>query len=256
MHQAHPIARRTVVADLGRGTVALAVLGIVGCSPGSAGSGPASARGSNAAAAGGSAPPVSGSATSWHRVHLGFVSAYIVTRGGEAAIVDTGVAGSEGAIEEALTAAGLAWSGVGHLVLTHRHNDHVGSAAAILERAPDAAAYAGAEDAPRIPVPRALVTVGHGDRVFDLEIVTAPGHTPGSICVLDTVAGVLVTGDALRSEGGRPIGPNPQVTDDMDVAMASVRKLASLRFDTLLVGHGDPVEAAASAAVAELAAQS
>ena len=256
MSLTHPIARRTFVAELGRGTVALAVLGIVGRSPGSTGSDRAAPGGATASADGGSAPPASPSPTTWHRVPLGFVSAYILARGGEAAIVDAGVPGSEDAIEAALTAAGLGWSSVGHLVLTHRHNDHVGSAAAVLGRAPDATAYAGVADASRIAVPRALVTVGDGDRVFDLEIVTAPGHTPGSICVLDAVAGVLVAGDALRSAGGRPTGPNPQFTEDMDLAMASVRKLAGLRFDTLLVGHGDPVEGAASAAVAEFGAHS
>lgn len=254
MYQPHPIARRTFVAELGRGTFALTILGILGCSPGDSAS-PRPPSGSSAGSIGSGSPPP-GSATSWSRVNLGFVSAYILARGGEAAIVDTGVAGSEAAIEEALVAAGLGWSSVGHLVLTHRHNDHVGSAAAVLERAPDATACAGAEDAARISVPRALVAVGDGDRVFDLEIVTAPGHTPGSICVLDPAAGVLVAGDALRSQGGRPTGPNPQFSEDMDAALASVRKLASLRFDTLLVGHGDPVEGAASALVAELAAQS
>jgi hypothetical protein len=35
-----------------------------------------------------------GEGHSWHRVNLGFVSAYIVYRGEEATIVDTGVDGS------------------------------------------------------------------------------------------------------------------------------------------------------------------
>ena len=73
---------------------------------------------------------------------------------------------------------GLDWSAVGHLILTHRHNDHVGSAAEIMEAAPEAAAYAGAEDIPAISVPRPLTPVEDGDRVFDLQIVTTPGHTP------------------------------------------------------------------------------
>ena len=95
--------------------------------------------------------------TSWHRVDLGFVSAYVLARGGEAAVVDTGVPGNEGAILEALEAAGLGWSDVGHVILTHRHQDHVGSAPAVLDAAPGAAAYAGAADIPAIDVPRALV---------------------------------------------------------------------------------------------------
>ena len=41
----------------------------------------------------------------------------------------------------------------------------------------------------------------------------------------------------------------------MDEAKRSIAKLAELGFETLLVGHGDPIENGASAAVAELAAQ-
>ena len=39
---------------------------------------------------------------------------------------------------------------VGHLILTHHHGDHAGSAADVMERAPSAAGYAGAEDIPEI----------------------------------------------------------------------------------------------------------
>ena len=52
-----------------------------------------------------------------------------------------------------------------------------------------------------------------------------------------------------------PSLPSPQFTDDMDEAPASVAKLGRLTFETLLVGHGDPIESGASAMVAELAAQ-
>jgi len=95
-----------------------------------------------------------------------------------------------------------------------------------------------------------------GDLLPGLRVIHAPGHTAGSICVLDAEAGVLVAGDALRSAGGRPALPDPGFSDDMDEALASVAKLGALTFETLLVGHGDPVEGGASAAVAELAAQS
>jgi glyoxylase-like metal-dependent hydrolase (beta-lactamase superfamily II) len=186
-------------------------------------------------------------------VDLGFVSAYVLVRSGEAAVVDTGVAGSEDDIEAALAATGLGWDAVGHVILTHLHGDHIGSATAVLTAAPDATGYAGAADIPGISVPRALTPVGDGDRVFDLRIVATPGHTPGHISVLDEVGGVLVAGDALTSAGGRAAGPDPQFTPDMATAGASVAKLGALTFETLLVGHGDPVTAGASAQVAELA---
>ncbi len=263
MHPYRTLARRTFVADLGRGAFALAVLGVAGCAP--AASGTASPRASAAPTPASSAsappqatgdtssPPVAGS-SSWARVNLGFVSAYVLVHGGAAAIVDTGVAGSTDAIEESLRAVGLGWSAVGHLVLTHHHSDHAGSASEILDRAPDATGYAGAEDIASITVPRALTPVQDGDRVFDLQVITAPGHTAGSICVLDpSGGGILVAGDALRTEGGRPALPSPQFTDDMDEALASVAKLGDLTFETLLVGHGEPIEAGASSLLAALA---
>ena len=266
------IDRRTFIADLGRGAFALAVVSVAACSPGtlaSARPSPAQASASpqgsppggsepSASAAAGSPPsgnPPARDGLTWQRVDLGFVSAYVLVRGGQAVVVDTGVGGSSGAIEDALVAAGLDWSAVGDLILTHRHNDHVGSAAEIMEAAPDAAAYAGAEDISAIKSPRPLTPVGDGDRVFDLQIVTTPGHTPGSISVFDSVGGLLVAGDALRTEGGKPTLPGAQFTEDMDEARRSISKLAELGFEMLLVGHGDPIENGASAAVAELAAQ-
>jgi glyoxylase-like metal-dependent hydrolase (beta-lactamase superfamily II) len=264
-----PIDRRTFIADLGRGAFALAVVSLAACSPGALASArPSAPAQASSSPTGGSEPSVSTAGVSppsgnppardgltWQRVDLGFVSAYVLVRGGQAVIVDTGVGGSAGAIEESLAGVGLDWSDVGHLILTHRHNDHVGSAAEVMDAAPDAAAYAGAEDIPAISVPRPLTPVSDGDRVFDLQIVTTPGHTPGSISVYDAVSGLLVAGDALGTEGGKPTLPGAQFTEDMDEAKRSIAKLAELGFGTLLVGHGEPIENGASAAVAELAAQ-
>jgi glyoxylase-like metal-dependent hydrolase (beta-lactamase superfamily II) len=119
--------------------------------------------------------------------------------------------------------------------------------------APDAVGYAGAEDIAAIAVPRPLVAVADGDRVFDLLIVATPGHTAGHIAVLDDVGGILVAGDALGTTGGTLMGSNPQFTADPDAAKASVAKLGALSYETLLVGHGEPILAGASAQVAALA---
>ena len=260
------IDRRTFVTDLGRGAFAVTILGIAACAPATRSAGASASAtpdGATSPPENGSSPPGSASASAsaatggaltWSRVNLGFVSAYLLVRGGEAALVDTGVENSADAIGAALGALSLGWAAVGHVILTHKHGDHAGSAGVVLERAPDAMAYAGAEDIGDITVPRALTPVQDGDHVFDLEIVTTPGHTAGSISVLDPAGSVLVAGDALRVTGGRPAYPDGQFTEDMEGARASVAKLAGLAFDTLLVGHGDPIEGGAAAAVAALAA--
>jgi len=269
-----PLDRRTFLADMGKGAFVLAVLGVAACAPSGAASpatsassaagstppSPAPGGSSGAGSTGsaeppGSAPPsAAGGAITWERVNLGFVSAYILVRGGEAAIVDSGVENSADAIESSLSGVGLDWSTVGHLILTHHHGDHAGSAADILERAPDTVGYAGAEDIPAISVPRPLTAVADGEDVFGLRIVTTPGHTAGSISVLDPVGGLLVAGDALRTDGGKPGLPGAQFTVDMDQAKQSIVKLGGLTFETLLVGHGEPLVGGASAAVAELGA--
>ena len=119
--------------------------------------------------------------------------------------------------------------------------------------AADATAFAGAGDLAAITAPRPLVAVGDGDRVFDLEIIETPGHTPGHISVLSNDASLLIAGDALNGENGAVIGANPQFSSDMTVANLSVRKLAGYRFDTVVFGHGEPVESNADAMVAQLA---
>ena len=255
-----PLDQRTFLADLGNGEFALAVTSSppARASADAAGPSPSHASGgpSGETAAGSSDLPggAGGNTVTWERVNLGFVSAYILVRGGEAAIVDTGVEGSADEIEASLAKAGLTWAAVGHLILTHHHRDHVGSAADVMDRAPHAAGYAGAEDIPVISVPRPLAAVGDGDAVFGLRVVTTPGHTAGSISVLDPAAGLLVVGDAMRTDGGKPVLPPPQATADMDEAKRSIVKLGGLPFDTLLVGHGEPLVGGASASVATLGA--
>jgi glyoxylase-like metal-dependent hydrolase (beta-lactamase superfamily II) len=270
----HPpdVSRRAFLADLGRGAIVVAVggIGLAACVPsgsaqvsGSAGPEGPSSRPATAAAPAASpdADPTSppggspaGLGLRWERVHLGFVSAYVLERGGEAAIVDTGVPGSEGAIGDVLAALGLGWEAVAHVIATHHHGDHAGSLAAILERSVDATAYAGAADIPLITSPRAVVPVGDGERVFDLRVIATPGHTAGHIAVLDEAAGVLIAGDALRTADGAAIGPNPSFSADMDQAMASVSVMAGLRFETLLVGHGEPILAGAQPMVEAIGA--
>jgi glyoxylase-like metal-dependent hydrolase (beta-lactamase superfamily II) len=263
------LTRRLFLADLGRGAVALAVVGVAGCGP--AGSGASRASSSHASdgpptssGRASSTPPAAsadptapesgtpGDGFTWERVNLGFVSAYILARAGEAAVVDTGTAGSEGDIAAALEKIGLGWDSVGHVILTHKHGDHIGSLSAILEATPDVTAYAGREDISAMGSAPQLTAVADGDNVFGLRIIATPGHTPGSISVLDETGGILVAGDALGTSAGAVQGSNPQFTEDMDAAVASVAKLGTFEFETLLVGHGDPIVGGASDLVAAI----
>ena len=266
-----PLTRRTFLVHAGRGTIALAVLSVAGCGPSAvasavpssepstepSGSDTVSAEPSVSAGGSASAPPSSAAGgITWQRANLGFVSAYVLVRGGEAAIVDTGTAGSAGKIGEALVAAGVDWPQVAHVILTHKHGDHAGSVAGVLQEAADAAVYAGQADIPNIDSPKPITAVADGETVFGLRVVATPGHTAGHIAVLDEAGGILVAGDALGTSGGTLTGSNPSFTEDADAAKATVVKLGKLTFETLLVGHGEPILEGASAQVAALAAAS
>lgn len=275
MTRAVMLSRRTLLIDGGRAAFGLVVLGAAACaSDEEAGSG-SSAPPSDAPATGAddatptpsepdatasspaeasSGAAAAGGELDWSRVDLGFVSAYVLVRGGEAAVVDTGVEGSATAIESTLGDADLAWSDVGHVILTHRHPDHVGSAEAVLTAAADATAYAGAGELDEVTTPRPPQTVADGDDVFGLRVVATPGHTSGHVSVLDPGTRLLVAGDALNGQDGGVVGPSPQFSSDMPTALDSVRKLADLDVDTVLFGHGDPVVGDAGARIAELAA--
>jgi glyoxylase-like metal-dependent hydrolase (beta-lactamase superfamily II) len=242
---------------LGKATLAVVVLGIAVVACDSDGVSPTGAPASDGVA--------------WHRVVFGdnVVAAYVLVRGGEAALVDTGTESLAGAgvIEDALDAAGIGWGAVGHVLLTHLHEDHRGNLPAVMTLASEATGYAGAADIPALELesPRPLTAVGDGDEVFGLEIIETPGHTPGHISVLDPVAGLLVAGDALNGAGrpgiGSPTaaatvaGPNPAATRDLALANESVKKLAGFTFDTIVFGHGKPVEGDADEQVAALAAE-
>ena len=269
-----PRTRRVFLADLGKGALAaFAVPIFAACSSDDdptatptpevtrdATMTPSAAATEAATSATATASPAASEAASatagtWGRVDLGFVSAYVLLRAGEAAIVDTGTSGSAGDIEATLAALGSRWEDVGHVIATHSHGDHVGSLAAVLEAAPDATGYCGAGDLAAISAPRDLVAVSNGDTIFGLQVIETPGHTPGHISLLDAATSTLLTGDALNGSDGGVSGPNAQFTPDMATAIASVGILAGYEYETIYFGHGEPVLTGGAAAVAALAAE-
>lgn len=187
------------------------------------------------------------------RVDLGFVNAYVVIHGKEAAVVDTGTPNNASKIADVVRTAGLGWDAVHHVILTHYHPDHVGSVGEVLAAAGKATAYAGAADISQIKSPRPIKAVGDKDEVFGLRMIATPGHTPGHVCVFDPAGSLLILGDAMNNIGNKLTGPNPQYTADMAQANQSVKKLAKLTFQRAMFGHGEPIDKGASQAIAKLA---
>ncbi|MFK7919737.1 MAG: MBL fold metallo-hydrolase [Ilumatobacter sp.] len=172
-------------------------------------------------------------------VSLGFVSAYVLVRGSEAAVVDTGTADSRDAILEGLDALSVSPSMVRHVVLTHNHGDHIGGLANLEVDLTSATVYAGAADIGSIQTSLTLSEASDGDEIFGMGVIATPGHTPGSISLFDTASGILVAGDAINGDGaGGLTGANPDFSSDMGEAADSVAKLAALMPSTAAFGHG------------------
>lgn len=174
-------------------------------------------------------------------VSLGFVSAYVLVRGGEAVVVDTGQSDSRDAILDGLSAMSVTPDMVRHIVLTHNHGDHVGGLAGLEGDLANATVYAGAGDIAAIRSSLPLQEVADGDEIFGMGVVGTPGHTPGSISLFDTTSGILVAGDAINGDGaGGLTGPNERFSSDLETATESVAKLAALMPSVAAFGHGGP----------------
>jgi glyoxylase-like metal-dependent hydrolase (beta-lactamase superfamily II) len=272
MELSRVITRRAAIKDMGKAGLAIMVFGTACTSePGSTtlpgltttipGAETTTSVGVTSTTAASTSTTSPSGQTQWARANLGFVSAYILYRNSEAAIVDTGVGGSEGDIESALGSIGLGWDAVTSVILTHKHPDHVGSVGAVARLATNSNVYVGEDDLAAIgsisseegtqgPVP-----VLNGDNIFGLDVIGTPGHTPGSISLLDSTAGILVVGDAMNTRGGSlaSASADPQFTEDLALADESVRKLAGFDFEIVLVGHGEPILTGGSVEVNALA---
>lgn len=206
-------------------------------------------------------------------------------------LIDAGLPGQATAIKELLDEMGLKMSNVRRLILTHQDIDHIGGAAEIVQ-ATKAEVMAHEEDVPYIQGEQQLIKFDPARvdamlknipedrreaarRVFSspprvrvdrslkdgeelpqhggLRIVHTPGHTPGHLSIYLPGRRFLISGDALRVENGALVGPSPAATPDMDMAMASVGKLASLSIDRVLCYHGGLSPEGASGQIEKIA---
>jgi hypothetical protein len=114
------------------------------------------------------------------RIALGSTTAYLMVRGTEVGLVDTGGGGRVTDIEEALSTIGLGWDSVGTVILTYRHGDHVGSLAAVVRELDGALIGAGEGDLSGISGASGIVALADGETVFGSTIIATPGHTPAT----------------------------------------------------------------------------
>jgi glyoxylase-like metal-dependent hydrolase (beta-lactamase superfamily II) len=210
----------------------------------------------------------------------GHVHSYLLPGGGDDGwtLVDTGI-GLPNAQE--VWAEALEGAEVARIFVTHFHPDHVGAAADVheLTRAPvhqGALDYAQCElvwDNPNWPhriadwflthgVPREVtdeliesgdvyrpfirfqrdpLLVDDGDRLDGWELVAAPGHADGQLCLLKE--GILVSADHLLGRISPTVGLWPASRPDpLGDFLESLERTIELGPTLALPGHGDPVE--------------
>jgi glyoxylase-like metal-dependent hydrolase (beta-lactamase superfamily II) len=182
---------------------------------------------------------------------FGFVNMYLVAEEDGLTVVDTGIPGSAKAIMKAAAALGAP---IRRIALTHAHGDHIGSLDARLLKKDMTLDPGEPQDKLRGSYPGAKTaptrTFEPGERVGSLEVVAAPGHTPGHVAFLDTRDGTLLAGDAYTTINGvetsarKPLGfpLAGMATWSPEVELASARALRALNPTRLAPGHGKIVD--------------
>jgi glyoxylase-like metal-dependent hydrolase (beta-lactamase superfamily II) len=197
------------------------------------------------------------------------VNCYLVEEGEGLTLIDAALPYSAKAI---LKAAENIGKPINKIVLTHAHEDHVGALDAIRQELPDVPVYISVRDhrlmdgdvsldpqedqtaikggVPKNIKTRADMLVKEGDTIGSLVVIETPGHTPGSISLLDIRTNALIAGDAFQTRGGLAVAgdmkwlfPFPAfATWSKMTALRSAKKLMGYQPKLLAVGHGEMME--------------
>ena len=171
------------------------------------------------------------------RIEDGMVRCYLLAGTEKALLIDTGMTLKNAReIAEGLTDRPV------ELLNTHGDPDHIGGNAAFPRfymhpaEEPNYRAFGGVGE---------IVPVREGDELElgarTLEVIELPGHTPGSIALLDRTRRALISGDPIQTGAIFMFGPGR----DLKQYYASLRKIQKRagEFDRIWPAHGAfPVE--------------
>jgi glyoxylase-like metal-dependent hydrolase (beta-lactamase superfamily II) len=204
----------------------------------------------------------------------GRVHAYLVDDGDGLTLIDTLYDDDAGLILEELSAIGRDPQDIKRICLTHSHKSHLGGLATI-QRISGAPVLAHDWEVPIIEGRRKAEPVGfdrpkpfnlevyglqialnlgfgkhtpatvhgtlkEGRKVGPLELLEAPGHTPGCVAFYWSERRVLIAGDTVATWPAVDVGW-PSFNLDEQSALNSVAKMAELKPEIVCCGHGEPI---------------
>jgi glyoxylase-like metal-dependent hydrolase (beta-lactamase superfamily II) len=205
----------------------------------------------------------------------GITAGYLI-RSERPCLVETGTAPSAPVVRDCLARLGIGAADLATVVVTHIHLDHAGGAGDIATMYPAAQIVVHQRGARHLADPSRLMAGARAvygdaldrlfgvlapvpaDRIVALEDTGAvdlgggrlldsyypPGHAKHHVGLVDSDSGDLYTGDAagvyIPDTGDvRPATPPPDF--DLEVALATIRRFASLQPSRLLFSHYGPV---------------
>ncbi|MBN8850746.1 MAG: hypothetical protein BGO55_30415 [Sphingobacteriales bacterium 50-39] len=192
------------------------------------------------------------------QLKMGMVNSFLLTTDDGLLLIDAGWPGQAEKIFSAVRESGHTPRDIRHLLLTHGHIDHAGSAAEV-QRRTGAQTYAHAIELELITIPAIVyrllikpggtkyepVTIDHvlqnGELLAiasDIEIIHSPGHCAGQVVLLLRNDGVLIAGDLCSNIMGLSYSV---LNEDISLARETLLRVAKYPFDRAVFGHGKPL---------------
>ncbi len=154
------------------------------------------------------------------------------------------------------------------IIITHTHPDHVGGLAVMKEKTGakvashriEAEFISSRKPYPGPPGPQRHkpvdvdVLLEDGQKFEGVLVIHTPGHTLGSISLLDEGRRLLIAGDAMQTEGGGIGAMSDAYNIDPAMHRQSMRRLAKLDFEAVIVGHGQALKSGSSKMLREAVA--